>query len=106
MRDLFQPTYNGITAAEVPVARTAQVTPSPEGKRVWDLAARLDTSAPDRDSARLGALSRLSMMADDLHEQAAAAKQLRSRAYRSAQSAIYAEGKRVVKGPKPRDGDD
>jgi len=106
LRDLFQPTYNGITAAEVPVARTAQVTPSPEGKRVWDLAARLDTSAPDRDSARLGALSRLSMMADDLHEQAAAAKQLRSRAYRSAQSAIYAEGKRVVKGPKPRDGDD
>jgi hypothetical protein len=106
LRDLFQPTYNGITAAEVPVARTAQVTPSPEGRRVWELAARLDTSAPDRDSARLGALARLSMMADDLYRQAAAAHRLTARAYRSAQSAIYAEALRVVKAPKPRDADD
>jgi YVTN family beta-propeller protein len=106
LRDLFQPTYNGITAAEAPVTRTAQVVASREGKRVWDLVARVDTSAPDRDSARLGALARLSMLADDLHEQAAAAKQLQSRTYRSAQSAIYAEALRVVKAPKPRDGDD
>jgi hypothetical protein len=107
LRDLFEPTYNGITAAQVPVARTARATaPSPEGKRVWDLAGRLDTSAPDRDSARLGALARLSMLADDLHEQAAAANQLKSRPYRSAQAAIYAEGLKVVKGPKPRDADD
>jgi len=90
----------------VPVARTAQVTPSPEGRRVWELAARLDTSAPDRDSARLGALARLSMMADDLYRQAAAAHRLTARAYRSAQSAIYAEALRVVKAPKPRDADD
>jgi hypothetical protein len=106
LRDLFQPMYNGVTAAQTPVTRTAQVTPSPEGRRVWDLVDRLDTSAPDRDSARLGALARLSMLADDLHEQAAAANRLTSRAYRSAQSAIYAEGLKMVKGPKPRDDDD
>ena len=106
LRDLFQPEYNGITAAQTPVTRTAQVTPSPEGRRVWGLVARLDTSAPDRDSARLGALARLSMLADDLHEQAAAANRLKSRAYRSAQAAIYAEGLKMVKGPKPRDDDD
>jgi len=82
------------------------VTPSPEGQRVWQLVARLDTSAPDRDSARLGALSRLSMLADDLNEQAAAANQLRSRTYRSAQAAIYAEGLKIVKAPKPGDIDD
>jgi hypothetical protein len=46
------------------------------------------------------------MLADDLHEQAAAANRLTSRAYRSAQSAIYAEGLKMVKGPKPRDADD
>ena len=32
LRDLFQPAYNGITAAQAPVARTAQATPSPEGQ--------------------------------------------------------------------------
>jgi hypothetical protein len=105
LRDLFQPMYNGVTAAQTPVTRTAQITPSPEGRRVWGLVDRLDTSAPDRDSARLGALARLSMLADDLHEQAAAANRLKSRAYRSAQSAIYAEGLRMVKAPKPRDDD-
>jgi YVTN family beta-propeller protein len=107
LRDLFQPTFNGITAAQVPVARTAlELTPSPEGKRVWRLVARLDTSAPDRDSSRLGALGRLTMMADDLHEQAVARNQLQSRAYRSQQAAIYAEALRVVKSPKPHDDDD
>ena len=106
LRDLFQPTYNGITANQVPVARAAQAEPSPEGKRVWDLVGRLDTSAPDRDSARLGALARLSMLADDLHKQGAAANQLKSRQYRSAQAAIYAEALRIVKAAKPRDADD
>jgi hypothetical protein len=106
LRDLFQPTYNAITAAQVAVDGNVQVTPSPEGRRVWQLVARLDTSAPDRDSARLGALGRLSMMADDLRQQAAAKDQLRSRAYRSAQSEIYAEALRVVKSAKPRDADD
>jgi YVTN family beta-propeller protein len=106
LRDLFQPTYNGITAANVPVSRTVAVTPSPEGRRVWQLVARLDTSAPDRDSARLGDLGRLTMMADDLHEQAAARNQLQSRAYRSQQAAIYAEALRIAKSAKPRDADD
>jgi YVTN family beta-propeller protein len=106
LRDVFQSAYNGITAAQVPVARTSQAAPSPEGMRIWQLVARLDTSAPDRDSTRLGALGRLSMLADDLHQQAAADNRLKSRAYRSAQSAIWAEGLRIVKAPKPRDADD
>ena len=68
--------------------------------------ARLDTSAPDRDSARLGALARLSMLADDLREQAAAANRLKSRAYRAAQSAIYAEALKTVKAANRGDADD
>ena len=46
------------------------------------------------------------MLADDLREQAAAANRLKSRAYRSAQSAIYAEALKIVKAPNRRDADD
>jgi YVTN family beta-propeller protein len=106
LRDMFQPMYNGITAEKIPVNRTAQVTPSPEGLKVWGLVKKLDTDGPDQDSKRLGALGRLSMAADDLHEQAAAKGQLKSRQYRSAQSKIYKEAVRVVKSPKPPDADD
>jgi YVTN family beta-propeller protein len=106
LRDMFQPTYNGITADTVPVNRSAKVVDSPEGRKVWDLVAHLDTSAPDEDSKRLGALGRLSLAADDLYEQAAAKGQLKTRSYRSAQSRVYKEALRVVKSPKPRDADD
>jgi hypothetical protein len=84
----------------------AKVTPSPEGLKVWSLVAKLDTSSPDQDSKRLGALGRLAMAADDLHDQAAEKSQLNSRRYRSAQSKIYKEALRVVKSPKPPDADD
>ncbi len=106
LRDMFQPTYNGITAEDVTVTRTAKVTPSPEGLKVWSLVAKLDTSSPDQDSKRLGALGRLAMAADDLHELAAAKSRLNSRRYRSEQSRIYKEALRVVKSPKPPDTDD
>jgi hypothetical protein len=106
LRDMFQPMYNGITADTVTVNRTAKVEPSPEGQKVWGLVAKLDTSAPDQDSKRLGALGRLSMAADDLHEEAAAQGRLKTRQYRAAQSKIYKEALRIVKMPKPPDADD
>ena len=106
LREMFQPMYNGITAEKVPVNRTAKVTPTPEGIKVWALVAKLDTSGPDEDSKRLGALGRLAMAADDLHEESAAKGKLNSRQYRSAQSKIYKEAVRVVKSPKPPDADD
>jgi hypothetical protein len=74
--------------------------------KVWSLVAKLDTSGPDQDSKRLGALGRLAMAADDLHESAAAKRELNSRWHRSAQSKIYKEALRVVKSPKPLDADD
>ena len=106
LRDLFQPTYNGITVEKAGLNQTAKVTTTPEGIRVWQLVAKLDTSGPDLDSARLGALGRLSMAADQLHEEAAAKSQLKTRAYRSSQAKIYREALRIAKGPKPLDADD
>ncbi len=66
LREMFQPTYNGITAALVPWNVAVSYRASPEGRRIWKLASRLDLSGPDRDSRRLGALARLSMEADRL----------------------------------------
>jgi hypothetical protein len=106
LRDMFQPTYNGITAAKLSLNPSAEFSTTPEGLRVWKLVDRLDTSGPDRDSARLGALARLSMAADQLQTEAAAASRLKTRAYRAAQDRIYKEALRVVKGPKPMDTDD
>lgn len=67
LSDLFQPTYNGITAAHVPMTQATRYLPTKEGKRIWALVAKLDTSAPDRDSWRLGALTRLAARADEIH---------------------------------------
>jgi hypothetical protein len=53
LREMFQSTYNGITATSLSFTSTASYTPSPEGKRIWALVHKLDTSAPDRDSRRL-----------------------------------------------------
>ena len=89
LRDLFQSTYNGITAAHVPVTRSVDYQ-STEGQRIWKLVKSLDTSAPDRDSARLGRLIRLSLAADQLHCEAAK---------------LYREARALVSGPAPRDSD-
>ena len=64
LRDLFQPTYNGITASQVPFnnANTGHVyTATAEGRKVWKLAAQCDSSAPDRDSRRLSLIGLLSL---------------------------------------------
>jgi YVTN family beta-propeller protein len=105
LRDLFQPTYNGITAAQVSVTKVAY-NPTPEGKRVWALVNKLDTSAPDRDSRRLGMLTRLSLQADELHHKAAGERRLHSAAYKAMQTRLYRTAVQLVRGPAPRDNDD
>ncbi|MGC2321768.1 MAG: bifunctional YncE family protein/alkaline phosphatase family protein [Terriglobales bacterium] len=106
LRDMFQPQYNGITASDVPVTVTAQYRPSKEGKRIWALVAKLDTSGPDRDSFRLGALARLSMQADELHKQGAKKHHLGSASYKNQQASLYRDALRLVNSPAPRDLDD
>ncbi len=85
LRDMFQSTYNGITADQVKPNLNIAYTPSPEGVKIWELAKKLDLSGPDKDSARLGALARLSMEADTLRQNG----KTRSRAYRKAQKKLY-----------------
>jgi hypothetical protein len=106
LRDMFQPKYNGITSDKVKFKLTADYVPSQEGKKIWSLVSKLDTSAPDRDSHRLGALGRLSQAADDLHTTAAKQKRLNSKNYKKQQAELYATALKLVNAPKPRDNDD
>jgi hypothetical protein len=100
LRDLFQPVYNGITADKVPVTRSAlNYKPSGEGRKIWALVRNLDLSGPDRDSARLGALIRLSIRADELHCEAALKHTLQSSSYKSAQARLYRVALKVVATP-------
>jgi hypothetical protein len=81
--------------------------PSPEGKKVWELAKHLDTSAPDRDSRRLGYLTRLSQQADDLYYAASKQNQLKAESYIDKQEHIYKIAADLVALPAPkRDADD
>jgi hypothetical protein len=80
---------------------------TPEGRKLWALVSHLDTSAPDRDSYRLGVLARLSMRADRLHYQARQKGELRTKAYRKAQGELYATALRLANAAPPRrDADD
>lgn len=106
MRDLFQPTPNGITANQIAFNTTSTYVATAEGRRVWKLASKLDTSGPDRDSRRLGALARLSMKADDLHHAAAKKHHLQAAPYKATQARVYQLALRLVAGPAPRDSDD
>ncbi len=110
LRDLFQPTYNGINYTLFTGAnsytRVVKYTPSSAGKRIWALAKQLDSSAPDRDSRRLGALTRLSIKADDLYKTYAKAKRIDTKSYRHAQANLYAMAEQLVSGAAPRDSDD
>ena len=106
MRDMFQPTYNGITLGSNQFNRIAKYTPSVEGHRIWALVKNLDLSGPDRDSHRLGVLTRLSMKADDLHKAAVKKGHLRAPQYKATQARLYTLASNVVKGPAPRDADD
>jgi len=105
LRDLFQSTYNNIQAIDVPVTRVASYTPSKEGNRIWSLAKRLDVSGIDRDSFRLGALTRLSIGADDLHHAAKSKHQLKSRSYKVAQARLYENALKLVSSNAPRHND-
>jgi hypothetical protein len=106
LRDLFQPTYNGITLPAGDFNRIGKYTPSPEGRRIWALVNKLDTSGPDRDSHRLGALTRLSMQADDLHKAAVKRHHLHAKQYVSLQHRLFLAALKVVNAHAPRDSDD
>jgi len=106
LRDLFQPKYNHITADKLDFKLAVDYVPSQEGKKIWSLVSKLDTSAPDRDSHRLGALGRLSMAADDLHAAAAKQNRLKSKQYKQQQAQLYATALKLVNAPKPKDNDD
>ncbi|MDQ2730890.1 MAG: hypothetical protein M3Y56_04460, partial [Armatimonadota bacterium] len=105
MRDFFQSTPNNITATSLPFTRLASYHPSPEGKHIWSLVKALDTSAPDRDSHRLGVLARLSMRADAVHAAALKGHQLNTHNYRLEQARLYGAAVRLVKTSAPRDTD-
>jgi YVTN family beta-propeller protein len=107
LRDMFQASYNGITAASLDpkFTRQAKYQATPEGMHVWKLVAKLDTSAPDRDSRRLGILARLSMVADDLHKAAVRKKHLHAAQYRATQARLYQAALKLV-AAAPRDADD
>ena len=106
LRDMFQPTYNGITADQINFNLDPTLTPSKEGKKIWALVDKLDTSAPDRDSRRLGVLIRLSIKADELHDQATKSKTLESAAYQKQQNELYEQAVKLVSTAAPADNDD
>ena len=89
LRDMFQSQYNGITASMVSFNKVVNYTQSPEGQKIWALVKNLDTSAPDRDSRRLGYLARLSSKADELYKSASKTHQLKSKSYLEAQDKLY-----------------
>jgi len=106
LRDMFQSTYNGITADQINFNLDPNITPSQEGKKIWALVNKLDTSGPDRDSRRLGVLIRLSIKADELHDQAAKNKTLESAAYQKQQNELYEQAVKLVRTAAPADNDD
>ena len=89
LREMFQPEYNGITADAFAFARTYAHKSSAEGERIWSLVERLDLSEPDQDSRRLGALARLSELADEWHAEAATRGALDDPDYRRRQAELY-----------------
>ena len=106
LRDMFQSTYNGITADQIDFNFDPNITPSKEGLKIWALVDKLDTSAPDRDSRRLGVLIRLTLKADELHDQATKAKTLETVAYKKQQSDLYEQAVKLVSTAAPVDDDD
>ena len=99
---MFQTTYIGFTAPSLKLNFRIKYVPSPEGVKVWSLVSQLDTTAPDRDSIRLGELGRRSMAADDLHKKAAKQGQLNLKSYQNQQAELYATALRLVNSAAPR----
>ena len=96
LRDMFQPTYNGITADSLRFTRVARYDATAEGRRIWSLVDRLDLSGPDRDSYRVARLGRLSTQADTWHREATRRNRLGSAAYTRLQSRLYSVATRLV----------
>jgi hypothetical protein len=67
---------------------------------------KLDTSAPDRDSRRLGALTDLVLRADKLRETATKNKMLNTPGYTTQQKSLYDEAVKLVNTGAPADSDD
>ena len=107
MREFFQPTYNGITASQLSfnLAPPPAALASPEGKQIWTLVDKLDTSAPDRDSRRLGVLTRLVQQADKLRVTATKNKMIDTPGYTKAQKDLYDSAVKLVSSDAP-DSDD
>jgi YVTN family beta-propeller protein len=105
LRDMFQSTYNGITKING-LNLSASYKASEEGKQIWALVKNLDTSAPDRDSRRLGVLIRLSQQADDLHNAAEKSNTLDSASYKKEQKELYESAMKLVNTGAPQDSDD
>jgi len=101
LRDMFQTSYNGVTAPNVKFNFKINYVPSPEGTKIWSLVSQLDTSAPDRDSIRLGTLGRLSQAADDLHKKAAKQGRLNTKWYLKEQAELYEQAVRLVNTAAP-----
>lgn len=106
LRDLFQTNYNELTADQLRFNLAVSYRPSSEGTKIWSLVSKLDTSGPDRDSRRLGALIRLSAAADDLHWNAANENRLNSKDYRRQQGKLYVRALQLATRPALRDHDD
>jgi hypothetical protein len=105
LRDMFQSTYNRITKING-LNLSASYKASEEGKQIWALVKNLDTSAPDRDSRRLGVLIRLSQQADDLHNAAEKSNTLDSASYKKEQKELYESAMKLVNTGAPQDSDD
>jgi hypothetical protein len=105
LRDFFQAGSNGITANQINFKMKVDYTPTKEGKKIWSLVSKLETSAPDQDSHRLGTLGRLSMAADDLHNSAAKQHRLTSPDYKKEQAKLYQMALKVVSSDAPKDND-
>ena len=103
LRDMFQPTYNGITTKSV-IFTKPQYVPTKPGRRIWSLANLLDNSGPDRDSARLGLLTRLSKASDDLYKSTNFFGRL-TPSYRKQQNKLYSAAAKIAHAPH-READD
>ncbi len=118
LRDMFQPTYNGIhlsadgltllgpsQQALAKLHSKSSYVATADGRKVWMLARKLDSSSPDQDSYRLSMVTLLSMQADSLYHAAQKNHNLHSAKYKAAQARIYKNAVKVVNGPKVGDAD-
>jgi YVTN family beta-propeller protein len=119
LRDMFQASYNGITLGPdgltliqtrtgnslIKLHSKSTYVATAEGRKVWTLARKLDSSSPDRDSRRLSLVTLLSMQADTLYHQAAKKNRLHTAGYKAAQTRVYQAAVCVVNGPKAGGGD-